>query len=88
MLSIENSAVLVFSNLVLRLSNGFDIKIKYFSFFSPAEIIAVLQKTLSTNHHLILKQKYDVVVEGEDSKNNVPLGKVMFNAYQIYSREF
>ena len=63
-------------------------KIKYFSIFSPAEIIAVLQKTLSTNHHLILKQKYDVVVEGEDTKNNVSLGEVMYNAYQIYLREF
>ena len=85
---IENSAVLVFSNLVFRLSNGFEIKIKYFSIFSPAEIIAVLQKTLSTNHHLILKQKYDVVVEGEDTKNNVSLGEVMYNAYQINLREF
>ena len=63
-------------------------KIKYLSIFSPAEIIGVLQKTLSTNHHLILKQKYDVVVEGEDTKNNVSLGEVMYNAYQIYSREF
>jgi len=44
---------------------------------SPAEIIAVLQKTLSTNHHLILKQKYDVVVEGEDTKNNVSLEEVV-----------
>ena len=87
-MSIENSAVLVFSNLVFRLSNGFHIKIKYFSIFSPAEIIGVLQKTLSTNHHLILKQKYDVVVEGEDTKNNVSLGEVMYNAYQIYLREF
>ena len=85
---IENSAVLVFSNLVFDYPMDLTLKSNIFLFFSPAEIIAVLQKTLSTNHHLILKQKYDVVVEGEDSKNNVPLGKVMFNAYQIYSREF
>ena len=61
---------------------------KSISIFSPAKIIAVLQKTLSTNHHLILKQKYDVVVEGEDTKNDVPLGEVMYNAYQMYSSEF
>jgi hypothetical protein len=60
-----------------------NLKIKFISIFSPAKIIAVLQKTLSTNHHLILKQKYDVVVEGEDTQNNVPIGEVMNNAYQI-----
>ena len=44
----------------------------FYIFSSPAEIITALQKTLSFNHHLILKQKYDVVVEGGDIKNDIP----------------
>ena len=56
------------SEILFLIQHSYNFSI-LFILSSPAEIIAALQQTLSFNHHLILKQKYDVVVEGGDIKN-------------------